>query len=718
MKNIAEKLDSALYEKYLDYLKSKKGEKDESFRTQGISVMLLFSGDLEDVVRRGFDVLWTDGDSLANGILLFELIEEIISSPAVVNISAGEVSTPDLSTSTEFINARLDFKKNNPTTELKGVWGLKQAGTKYEFINPNNINAKVYTGKGVIIGIIDSGIDFRHALFRKTDDPTKTRILRIWDQGPITPEAGERGPHFSLLNGKSISGIPSNDNLTYGVEYEQEQLNSELEKNNDYTVIRHRGTDSHGTHVASIAAGNGVSLLNRIEVLPDTSSNEGHLKKHFQMILGVAPEADLVIVKYTHVGTPKYKGTNIETTDDSRLYNAINYIINIAKQQKKAVVINGSFGNPLGPHDGLTPINNFIYQTFANQKGRAYVKGAGNSGLLEFKKNGKGKEHNCHGFFSVEKKSEFLLNLDVYDKSTTGKKDKILTPNVVEIWYPNVTAGVTVELKKPESNDWFGSANINVSVEGDYSSHNFTFIKVTYKLEHKRQSGVRYGKNGGKKTVIRNLIKLTISLNINPGSDINTALMEGKYLLKITNKSDQKIIFHVWCNHSDFVRGVRIGQPNKDNIDNNSTMNEGASSSKVIAVALYDHGLKVINGYSSRGPVVSYSDDAPVAKKPNVAAPGWAIYAARSITSSKPVKPIDSKTFQHMSGTSMSAPHVAGAIALMFQKNPNLDTETILNSFRSLNTQEGGISPKKNVTGIGVLDIYETLKSVKAPGST
>ena len=107
------------------------------------------------------------------------------------------------------------------------------------------------TGKGVLVGIIDFGMDFTLDDFRNSDGTT--RLAFLWDQS-LSADAGERTPR----------------NFNYGVEYSAAEIDQALRMPDPFTVIRHhRGIASHGTHVAGTAVGNGRSRdpLNKSPVM-------------------------------------------------------------------------------------------------------------------------------------------------------------------------------------------------------------------------------------------------------------------------------------------------------------------------------------------------------------------------------------------------------------------------------------------------------------------
>ena len=195
--------------------------------------------------------------------------------------------------------------------------------------NPYNLS-----GEGVIVAIIDSGIDYRHPDFRNEDG--SSRIIAIYDE------------------------------MT-GREYTQEQINEALRENDvqsDRQISRQivpvTDVSGHGTHVAGIAAGNGRAMNGRYR--------------------GVAYNAHILVVK---LGEDEFFNT-------ARLMEGIDYVIRKAQNIGLPVAINISIGNNYGSHSGNSLLENYINSVSGVWKnvivvgsGNEASQGIHNSGILD-----------------------------------------------------------------------------------------------------------------------------------------------------------------------------------------------------------------------------------------------------------------------------------------------------------------------------------------------
>ncbi len=227
------------------------------------------------------------------------------------------------------------------------------------------------SGAGVLVAVLDSGIDYKLPEFRKSDGSTRIRFL--WDQ-TLQPEAPAGAGTGREAGGSAATDMGGAENAAMdgtqdsapnaarparrppagyrlGVEFDSAQINQALAApagQRQYELLPSIDSSGHGTAVAGIAAGDSP------------------------MYQGVAPEAELLIVK---LGLPDASSFP-RTTEIMR---AVTYAIHKAKELRMPLVINLSFGNTYGAHDGSSLIERFLDN--AAEIGRTVIcVGSGNEG--------------------------------------------------------------------------------------------------------------------------------------------------------------------------------------------------------------------------------------------------------------------------------------------------------------------------------------------------
>ena len=198
-------------------------------------------------------------------------------------------------------------------------------------ILPVQAGSNGLTGKGILVGVVDSGVDFFHPDFRNEDG--SSRILRLWDQ--------------------SINGNPP-EGYTRGTEYTKEEIDEALVlgETEGRRLVPSRDVSGHGTAVLGIAAGNGTV-------------SEGVNR-------GVAYESDLLVVKMGNAGENSFPRT-------TELMEGIDYLVRQAAAMGKPIAINISFGNNYGSHQGDSLLETYI-SNVANVGRSVICVGSGNNG--------------------------------------------------------------------------------------------------------------------------------------------------------------------------------------------------------------------------------------------------------------------------------------------------------------------------------------------------
>ncbi len=442
-----------------------------------------------------------------------------------------------------------------------------------------------FAGQGVLVGCVDRGVFFKHRGFNAGpgDELAQTRFKGIWDQ-----TQGQ--------NAKWNRAAIAADNCT--------------ERDDDDPNVE----GGHGTHVLSIAAGDG---------------SEADLQERTDRYVGMAPQADLAAVKLKAVASPGDSAAWVAWSTD--VVAGASWIFDEVAQGQPAVV-NLSLGTDFGPHDGTSPFDSSLSALCG--PGRIVVVAAGNSGV--------GTSH-------ARPRPE-------YPQAGFRITGSSLLPQIGIVGYyeceaPScVTPSVTITSFLPESlligPVPLGADTLRVLPGGEV------------RVAHRRVPG-------------RRTIEVYITFRPNPESNLD---------------GDWTLAFPGLCVPLDLWRYV----PTRDNREMNDqtiwsagfidsmpyegsltepgtaerVITVGAWASRTIATDDCHSHMKpapwrqdMLAPFSSRGPTRDGR------RKPDLVAPGVLIVAAAS---GDWTECLDER-YRAMSGTSMAAPHVTGAVALLLQ---------------------------------------------------
>jgi hypothetical protein len=458
------------------------------------------------------------------------------------------------------------------------------------------------TGAGVIVGIIDSGLDFYHEHFRR-DDGT-TRVLYLWDQ-ILAPLAGETGPPANLLSSSPLG-------TTYGVEYQAAQIQAELNSAaaTRYGIVRST-PGQHGTLTASCAAGGGHYDI-----------TVGRLR----IFQGAAPEADIIHVRTDNMGNEDIYA------DSTNILDGFAYIFGRASQLGRACVVNLSSSDNLGAHDGSTNGELFL-DALLLEPGRAITCAAGNQNIVGV---ANGQFFSAHTVGSVAQGQTTDVKLDC-DAAA-------INDDTVQIWYDGqdeFEVTVTVPTTIP---------TVIGPIPQDTSSPPVLAggITVTALSESYPNNGDRF-------------IQVHLA-----GTSAATPLPDGEWTLSITGTNVVNGAFNAWIDRNNF--GLLHWQ---NPILDTGTIGVPATARRVIAVGAHDNSggpcqlansaIPAIVPFSGCGP----SRDGRI--KPDIAAIGLVRAAAAWNRNDAQPQDFPLTALGAFGGTSIAAPIVGGAAALLFQ---------------------------------------------------
>lgn len=226
--------------------------------------------------------------------------------------------------------------------------GLNESGIEYIHMQPY----MRIRGSGVVIAMIDTGIDYTHPAFIYPDNTT--RILKIWDQ--------------------TIDGTPPYG-FQLGHEYTSEDINKALQITRPYDIVEHADTEGHGTFIAGVAAGYDEKVG----------------------FTGVAPEAELIIIK-VKPAKQNFKEHWMLLKEGAIVYQSTDVLLGmryavqeVNRFMNKPLVVNLSLGRNNGPDD--TGIAGSAMEDFSHRRGVALVGAAGNEGIAGHHVSGVVPEH-------------------------------------------------------------------------------------------------------------------------------------------------------------------------------------------------------------------------------------------------------------------------------------------------------------------------------------
>ena len=493
---------------------------------------------------------------------------------------------------------------------------------------------RAYTGKGVVVAVIDWGFDYTHPMFYDST-LSRYRVVRAWDQN-------------------KLSGPPPNG-FDFGTAYETQTDLLAAQQDTLYVF----GPGSHGTHVAGIAAGGGAGVN----------------------LIGMAPESDLILISLRR--------------DAPSLIDAYHYIEQYSRKVNKPFVVNMSFGNHLGPHDGTT-LENIGIDAFAG-KGKILVGSAGNNGDANF--------HIQQAF-----------------KSNTDTLRTVVNFTTLPDYF-----GQTLSM--------WGSKNSSFSVRFSLlNNQRRSFLNSSWFSTLKDTVFNQIiGNSNGDSIEMRFTITNSFVTNQKPNIRVDVR-KKGNLKLLLEAVSNTNCDLHVWNNVRLFNRYTNWGVPFTADFVNTKSGNtaygvgEPAGVGKnVLTVASYRSEVFLPNGLTFYGQISSFSSHGPTVderRKPDIAGPGQLVISSVNSFDPNPgtiaeTTQFNGKNYQFVafSGTSMSGPAVAGIVALMLEMNPNLNhtqiKEIIQNTAR-LDKHTGQIADTGSlIWGRGKINAYSAMLEVK-----
>ena len=610
--------------------------------------------------------------------------------PVIVRSSSGVISAPELTSMGGFAFAQLDAGRIAELAQAHPEWSFDWSPPRHVlldkvdgWVHAASVRQQTQTsGQGVVVGIVDTGVDLAHGDLQTADH--KTRVAWLLD---VSRSPQGLHPDFESAYGCTTADAPC-------AVFAASDLDALLAANGNTP------TDDfgHGTHVASLAAGNGLS-------------------SKVPTYVGIAPEATYVVARVAHANG---------AIDDADVLRAVKFVFDRAADLGMPAVVNLSLGSDFGGHDGSSALESELTRMVGpDLPGRAIVVAAGNSAGL-------------YSGLASPYPAPFGIHTEVHVPRDSVSLVPLITPAVTEgdiqvngtayVWLAfrdgdDVTVGLD-----DKNGTWLPQLEVGQATTFNRTGYKATLYNGTQ--GNADASSLGLGRNGAVLVIdgiwpadIDFKIRLEghgtaelwvqgsgdLDPEVNLGALFPRALKEGT--INVPASATELIGVGATLNRTSWVSvaGTAIDMPDLG--------------------AVSDAPLDSIAYFSSGGP------NALGALKPDIVAPGVSVAGAMA-PSADPRRNdgtglfasggrcpgmeecfVVDETHAITSGTSMSAPIVSGAIALLFERDPTLTQDSVRALLQAGARPLQGLVLDERQIGPGALDLEGALSVATAGDS-
>jgi subtilisin family serine protease len=539
------------------------------------------------------------------------------------------------------------------------------------------------TGKGVVVGIVDTGLDVTHADLQTAEGKSRVRYLLDFSR-----PARDRQPEL-----EAEYGCASDTDCAI---YSNEDLDELL--NNDVAGDEPTDTFGHGTHVASLAAGNGLSSKT-------------------PRYIGVAPEATLFGARVSRA--------NDGAIQDADIIQATRFIFEQAERLGMPAVVNLSLGSDFGTHDGSSALEQGLASFVGpDHPGRAIVVAAGNSGTLyEGIGEGQPEPFGIHTEVHIPRESPVDIPLMTPTEALgatrgatayvwlgfrAGDDVTIAVDHDGQTWIPEIAPGQSTTISagnydgtvfngpSAESYIKVGPHNAVIVIDGDFTPGTV----FTIRLSGHGTANVWVQSAGG------------ASGDTTVGVLLPRGEKQGTINIPASHPDLIAVGATVNRNHWRDTKGKPFLVAESESsdalaaLDGTATFSAaGPNALGVMKPDLVAPGMFVIGAMSRAADPRSNGGAGVFASQGRCGDPDYECYV------------IDDHLHAVTSGTSMSAPLVAGAIALLLERQPALTQAQLRTLLQAGARQPSGKILAEQQTGAGELDLRGTLAALIAEDS-